>query len=62
MRFAGELDEIRALCEKWGYGNVSETALQLWHEKDPVGGNYEQRKEIQAQLWAEAHDLKMVPR
>lgn len=57
MRFAGEMDQIQALCEQWGYGNVSETARLLWHAKDPVGGNYDDRKRIDALIWCEDHGI-----
>ena len=60
-RFAGEIEMIRAVCEAWGYGNVRETALQLWHEKDPRCGNYFETKRIEAEVWAKKNGMKIVP-
>lgn len=34
---APEDDEVRALCEKYGYGAVMSSASTLWRQKDPVG-------------------------
>lgn len=34
-RYEGEIEEIEAVCKRWGYGNVRDVALRLWVEKVP---------------------------
>lgn len=33
-------EEIRKLCEKWGYGAVMDSAMRQWIQKDQMGAFY----------------------